>query len=192
MTGGGDRTLPDPSEWVERYGDLLYRYALARLADPDAARDVVQETLLSAVKGRTSFGGRADPRTWLVGILKHKIVDHLRRIVREAPAGDGDPEAEWFDSSGRWRNPTGTVTEPDRMLDSREFWRALRRCLAGLPRRQAAAFVLRELEGMDTAGLCQELGITATNAWVLLHRARLGLRRCLEKEWGRVAEEPNR
>ncbi|GAB6062016.1 sigma-70 family RNA polymerase sigma factor [Deferrisoma palaeochoriense] len=188
----GWEPLPDPAEWVDRYGDLLYRYALARVADPEVARDLVQETLVAGLRNRESFGGRSDPRTWLVGILRHKILDHFRRTSREALDDGADPEAEAFGADGRWRTPLGWMADPARLAEGRGFWQALVRCLRGVPPRQAAAFVLRELEGLDTEALCQEMGITPTNAWVLLHRARLALRRCLAEEGfgGEESETP--
>ncbi len=194
MTGPGDgpvRTLPPADAWVDLYGDVLFRYALARVADEDAARDLVQDTLVAAVRARGAFGGRSSPRTWLVGILKHKIADLFRRRAREAPPDEADPEQDLFDTGGRWRTPPGRWrTDPSELASRRQFWQILGRCLSELPSRQAGAFALRELEGYDTAQLCQELGVTPTNAWVLLHRARLGLRRCLEAGgFGNPAEE---
>ncbi len=182
--------LPDPGEWVDLYGDLLFRYALTRVADPELARDLVQEALLAAVQARGSFSGRSAPATWLVGILKHKIIDHFRRTAREAPSDGRDPEPDLFEPDGRWRaGPQQWRTDPALVMDRHEFWRALRGCLAELPPRQAGVFVLRELEGLETGEICQVFGVTPTNAWVLLHRARLGLRQCLERAGFRAAGE---
>lgn len=198
MTGEGDRnpsgdeqtvtqagttvaTLPDPRELVDRHGDYLYRYAIARVGDPELAKDLVQETLLAAVQGGDRFSGRSSPKTWLVAIMRHKIVDHFRRSAREWADLDPNPEDGAFDASGRWSAPPADWrTDPGIALDRAEFWEALRECLTELPRRQATAFSLREIDGLDTEELCQVFETTATNVWVLVHRARMALRRCLE------------
>ncbi len=176
----GDAGLRDPKQWVDQYGDALFRYALIRVRDTEAAKDLVQEAFLAAIQARERFSGRSSPKTWLIGILKHKIVDHYRKVARESGNPDRDPEDAAFGPNGRWRTPpTDWKTDPGVALDRKEFWDALRRCLAELPPRQAAAFSLRELEGLDTEEIRQVFEATATNVWVLLHRARMGLRECL-------------
>jgi RNA polymerase sigma-70 factor (ECF subfamily) len=180
----------DPSTWVERHGDILYRYALARLRNPTLAEEAVQDTFLSALKARGTFSGKSSEQTWLVGILKHKIIDQFRKLSREQPLGDAEPadvEVERaFDADGHWiesRAPAEWGTEAERSLEQAEFRQALDRCLAGLSKRSADAFVLRELEELSTEDICKVLNVTATNLWVLLHRARTQLRRCLEQNW---------
>jgi RNA polymerase sigma-70 factor (ECF subfamily) len=175
------RSLPPPEQWADAYGDDLFRYAVLRVGDRDTALDLVQDTFLAALKAREGFSGRSAPRTWLVGILKHKIVDHFRRGSRDAAAPGTDPGEELFDAQGRWRIPPAAWRDdPSEALGRRQFWVTLQRCLAGLSPKMASAFALRELEGLATEELCNVLGVTATNLWVILHRARLGLRRCLE------------
>jgi RNA polymerase sigma-70 factor (ECF subfamily) len=175
----------DPEHWLDRYGDYLFRFALARIGDPSAAEDVVQETLLAALKARHDFQNRSDFRTWLTGILKHKIVDHFRR-QRPDRIGNGLDPAELpsespFDGRGRWKNPPRTWgSDPLGRVERKEFLSWLFRCLGELPERMARVFSLREFEGVDTALICQELDISPTNCWTLLHRARMKLRRCLE------------
>jgi len=171
----------DPARWVEEFGDVLLRYALVRVGDRETARDLVQETLVAALRGRTDFAGRSSVKTWLVGILRHKIVDHFRRRSRELATPAEDPEAGAFGEDGRWRvPPQAWDADPSDALHRRQFWEALSRCLDDLPQRQASAFALREFEGLETAELGKVLGATPTNLWVILHRARLALRRCLE------------
>jgi RNA polymerase sigma-70 factor (ECF subfamily) len=184
-------SLPSPEEWVEAYGDDLLAYALLRVGDRDTARDLVQETFLSALKGRHGFAGRSAVKTWLIGILKNKVVDHFRRTSREAPAATSQVGEEFFDESGRWKDPPGPWRpDPSEALGRRQFWEVLHRCLAELPRRHASAFSLRELEGLPTDQLCKVLGVTTTHLWVLRHRARLALRRCLERNgFGGTGEE---
>lgn len=175
----------DPSTWVDQYGDTLYRYVLMRLRDPDAAEEVVQETFLAALRHSEQYAGRGDEGAWLMGICKRKLIEFVRRRSREAQLADdesgGDPSAALFDEKGRWRfDPRFARGRPEAALERNEFWKILRRCLEGLPTRQADAFTLREIEAMDRDDICKELEITPSNLWVLLHRARLKLTGCLK------------
>lgn len=178
--------------WVDRYGDTLYRYALSRLRDAEASEEVVQETFLAALRARDQYSGAGSEGAWLLGICKRKIIDYVRRRQRpDAAAGGetaGDPSADLFDAKGNWRlDPRITKGRPEAALERDDFWRALRGCLEGLPRRQADVFVLREMDEMDRDDICKELEITASNLGVLLHRARLHLTRCMKahlQKWG--------
>ena len=189
---------PDPNAWLEQHGDYLYRYALTRLRDESAAEDAVQETLLAAWRGYASFAGRGAERTWLTGILKHKIIDYFRKASRETQL---DPlaeeqlendelfrrEDEW---NGHWNDALGPVEwrdTPAQFLEKGEFWTAFQHCLSSLPERIAFAFTMREMEGCASEQICETLGITNSNLWVMLHRARMQLRRCLETRWFRQA-----
>lgn len=164
----------------------LMRVAHSRLNDPDAAEDAVQEALVAACASGPAFVGRSTLRTWVTGILLHKITDVFRgraredRITFEAPAEGADPD---FDEQGQWRAPVSAWSDPERALECSRFRAAFDRCLAGLPEMQSRAFVMREVKGMDSAEICRALGVTPANLWVLLHRARLGLRRGLDREW---------
>jgi RNA polymerase sigma-70 factor (ECF subfamily) len=175
--------LPEPAEWLGRYGDALYRYALARLRRPHEAEEAVQEALLAALRARGQFQGRSRPGTWLMGILKRKVVDRLRAAAREARGTDPDDLDFWFDARGKWRRPPGRWDDPAAAAERSEFWGVVRRCLARLPARMAGAFALRTLDEQAPADVCRELGISPGNLWVLLHRARLQLVRCLELHW---------
>jgi RNA polymerase sigma-70 factor (ECF subfamily) len=178
----------DPSEWVGQYGDYLFRYAMLRLRDRSAAEDLVQETFLAALKARGSFSGNSSESTWLVGILKHKIADHFRRQAREAPLEGSDlrdqPDSSPFDGSGRWiSGPTDWGGNPADLYREKKFLDQLAKCLSGLSPNHANAFTLREIEGEDTGEICKVLNVSETNLWVILHRARMQLRRCLETQW---------
>ena len=183
--------LPVPADFraqVERERPYLLRYASLQLRDSAAAEDAVQETLLAALAGEAGFGGRANLRTWLTGILKHKIVDAIRRASREAPlpgGADGEDEdfASLFDGRGHWREAPGAWENPDGALEQKQFFAALELCLEKLPARTARAFLMREHLGVETGEICKELSITPTHCWVLLHRARMALRLCLEAGW---------
>jgi RNA polymerase sigma-70 factor, ECF subfamily len=178
----------DPETWVDRHGDCLYRYALLRLREPELAADAVQETFLEALRSRASFAGRSSERTWLVGILKHKIVDHLRRSRREQPLASttapGAADDSFFDRRGFWKGRFRAWSgDPSHALETHEFWDVFGNCLAKLPPATADAFFLRELDGLSGEEVHQLLQITPANLWTRLHRARLLLRRCLESNW---------
>jgi RNA polymerase sigma-70 factor (ECF subfamily) len=190
------KTSPSPvdAEQLARQRDYLYRYALLHLRDPSRAEDVVQETLLAAMESRTGFSGKAQLRTWLTGILKHKIVDMFRRQKREAPLdADGDARLEseeafgdlYFDADDRdhWRSAPQAWGDPERSLEQKRFWDTLDACSKQMPGQIARVFVMRELMGLETEEICKELGITANNCWVMLYRARMNLRQCLEMRW---------
>lgn len=187
----GDRKEEDfdnPDAWVDQYGDYLYRFALARIKDPALAEDLVQETFLAALKGRQNFQRRSTLQTWLTAILKHKIIDHLRRKNRVQAVEDIDAVGEtvegFFEKRGAWRlRPGNWDVHPGKILEQRQFMDTLYRCLAELPERLAKAFMLREMEGLSTEELCKSMQITPTNSWVMLYRARTYLRRCLELNW---------
>jgi RNA polymerase sigma-70 factor (ECF subfamily) len=183
---------------IAAHRDYLYRYALLQLRDEARAQDVVQETLLAAMENRAGFSGRSQLRTWLTGILKHKIIDVFRRQAREAPlpddpaAPDSDEEfgARYFDAQNRdhWRSAPQAWGDPERSFESKRFWEVFDTCARRMPAQTARVFVMREFMGLETDEICKELGITANNCWVLLYRARMSLRECLEQRWFGGAE----
>jgi RNA polymerase sigma-70 factor (ECF subfamily) len=180
----------DMKSWVDRYGDYLYRYTLLRIRDHAVAEDVVQETFLAAASARKDFKGKSSDRTWLVGILKRKIVDYYRKVARERAFTDitraGEEGADLFDEKGKWKSePPAWEGNPAALLEQKEFWEVMLRCLAALPHGQYEAFTLRELENLSADEVCKVLSISPTNLWVTLHRARMRLRRCLEDNWFR-------
>ena len=183
-----DHAINNPDQWVDQYGDLLYRFAMARVKDPSIAEDLVQETFLAALHSRDRFEGRSKARTWLIAILKHKIIDHIRRKMKEQTTDKLEVIAEideqGFDENGKWHlRPNKWDIHPDTAYRQKEFMETLYRCLADIPDRLAQAFILREIDDYSTDEICKALGITATNSWVMLYRARMSLRQCLEKNW---------
>jgi len=168
---------------VERERPYLLRYASLQLRDAQAAEDAVQDTLVAALAGEAGFGQRASLRTWLTGILKHKIIDAIRRTSREAPAAGEDEFDALFDERGHWIEMPGAWSDPDASLDQTRFFAALELCLSRLPGKTAQTFMMREHMGLETDEICKELAITPTHCWVLLYRARMSLRECLTKEW---------
>jgi RNA polymerase sigma-70 factor (ECF subfamily) len=178
----------DPDRWVDDHGDALFGYAMLRLRDADQAAEVVQETFLEALRSRASFQGRSSERTWLIGILKHRIIDQFRgRARRERGVGGDDPpvsDPAFFDNRGLWKAGVARWRElPDDAVERAEFWEVFRAAMAALPATYAEAFTLSELEGLSGPEVCKILGISPTNLWARLHRARLILRRELEARW---------
>lgn len=178
----------DPDAWVREHGDILYRYAYVRLKDHAVAQDLVQETFLAAMKAKERYQGRSTERSWLIGILKHKLIDYLRKAAREVKMGDLEPEgfeeSLLFRETGipLWRPPKW-IFNPRKAFEQKEFWDAFSGCLAQLDRRMNLAFTLKELEDQTTDEICKELEVTPTNLWVILYRARKQLKGCLEKNW---------
>ena len=168
---------------VEGERAYLLRYAALQLRDAAAAEDAVQETLLAALTGEAGFAGRSNLRTWLTGILKHKIVDAIRRMSRESPLPAEEELDALFDTTGHWIEAPQAWPDPDASLTQKQFFAVLEDCLAKLPAKTSQAFMMREHMGFETTDICKELAVTPTHCWVLLHRARLALRLCLEMNW---------
>ncbi|MBS3964135.1 MAG: sigma-70 family RNA polymerase sigma factor [Methylomonas sp.] len=171
---------------------VLFRYALLKLRDHELADDAVQETLLAAWQSADMFQGKAGQRTWLIGILKHKIADHWRRTARETAfsevefAGNDDGERDendFFMSDGNWNGGPQSWNDPEAALKQQEFWLIYEMCQNGLPQKMAQVFMLRELVGLEAEEICRETGLSEANYWVTMHRARLRLRECLELRW---------
>lgn len=177
--------LPDPTTWLDEHGDYLFRVARRQLHSDALAEDAVQETLLAALAARERFAGNASARTWLTGILKHKIVDQIRRQMRETEIprdADGEEALDsLFAPSGHWAEPLRPWGNPQSEAELSQLRRVLDLCADRLKPTMAQVFSLREVSGMETEEICKELNISATNCWVLLHRARLFMRECLEK-----------
>jgi RNA polymerase sigma-70 factor (TIGR02943 family) len=180
-------TPPDPARWVDEHGDYLYRLAFARTGRTDAAEDLVQDTLLAALRASHTYAGRSSERTWLSAILRNKVIDRLRRQGR-APFVDDAAGTEallegLYDRSGHWRSPPGAWgSDPAALLESREFWDAFEECRRALPDRFRDVLSLRLIDDVPAAEICQALDISASNLWTLLHRARVRLWQCLDRK----------
>ncbi len=187
--------LVDPrAAEIESHRPYLLRYALAQLRDAQLAEEAVQEALLGALEGLASFQGQSSVRTWLTSILRFKIADQQRRLVQERARiereddWDGNPDDEaWldalFDETGHWRDPPQAWANPEAALEQRRFWEAFERCLERLPATGGRVFFKREVMGEETEEICRGEKISASNCWVILHRARIALRGCLEANW---------
>jgi len=182
----------DFSRDLDQHRGYLLRVARLQLRDEALAEDVVQETLLAALSGG-GFSGKSTLRTWLTGILKHKIVDAIRRKQREPTVasafGDVDSELDIEDFDGlfkdneAWETRPAEWGDPDAALSRRQFFDILDVCLEKLPPNTARVFMMREVMELETDEICKELAITANNLWVILYRARMSLRECLERNW---------
>jgi RNA polymerase sigma-70 factor (TIGR02943 family) len=172
---------------VEGLRPQLLRFARSQLRNEAWAEDAVSDTLLAALEKPQSFAGNSQLKTWLVGILKHKVVDQLRRHSREATlltSDDGEDLDELlFKPDGHWREAPRDWGDPEAACGQRQFFQVLEACIEHLPPTQGRVFMMREWLELETDEICKELAITSTNLWVLLHRARLRLRECLQSDW---------
>lgn len=178
-----------PELWVREHSDYLYNYALYKVNDSGAAEDLVQDTFMAGLKGKDSFKGNSSERTWLVSILKRKIIDYYRKTsVRKSGIStdfsspfnaQGDFQSHWSDDSapGKWS------FERTNNLEQEEFQQILEYCLSLLPPQWRDIFHLKIMEEIKGEEICKELDITASNLWVIIHRAKLKMRACLEKNW---------
>ncbi len=180
--------LRDPEFLTGLRRDMV-RFAELQLRDRAQAEDAVQEALAAALQGQSGFASRASLRTWVLAILKHKIVDTLRRRVRDrAVAVDGENDADlnaYFDRREHWAEDTRPADwpTPEQATENKRFWEVFEACLYRLPEAAARIFTMREVLGFETDEICATLAITANNCWVQLHRARLALRACLGANW---------
>lgn len=178
-----------PDRWLELYGDVLYRYGYSRVRDSGIAEDLVQETLLAGLKARALYAGKASEQTWLIGILKHKIIDYFRKAARENTeewderfgSEEGD---DFFNRQGGWQTDLASWSKPDKSLEQEQFITILQECIDRLPPKLARLFILRELDGMASEEICQTMKIsTRNNFWVMMSRVRVQLRHCLDLNW---------
>ncbi len=177
--------LVDFDAWVDTHALAMAAYARRALRDARLAEDAVQETFLAAWRSRAPFEGRSAVRTWLFGILRRKIVDAIRKESRRESFEDKDRTVDdLFDDEDHYRSTVLPWNgSPERDYERREFWRSFRTCLDGLPKRLAQTFTLREVDGLGSDEICRALGVSSSNYWVMLHRARVKLRDCIQHSW---------
>ena len=180
--------LSSPDQWLQLYGDILYRYGISRVRNVDVAEDLVQETLLAALKAKENYAGQATEQTWLIGILKHKIIDYFRKSSREHNQDDDNHLVEkgddYFNQNGRWQVDFSHWNKPDKSMEQEQFMLTLQNCLSNLSPKMAQIFVLREIDGLKSEEICEMLSISTTNnLWVILSRTRMQLRHCLDINW---------
>jgi RNA polymerase sigma-70 factor (TIGR02943 family) len=190
----------EPDKWIERYADALFSYTYARINRQDVAEDLVQDTFFSALKAKDSFQFNSSEKTWLIAILKRKIIDYYRKkstqnelniFDRDAKDdfmnhffdAEGSKDGHWSDSGPKeWRKDFETTVESD------EFYSILKNCLGKLPEKWAAVFTLKNMDDLDSEEICKELQIAPSNYWVIMHRAKLQLRECMDKNWFEVSD----
>lgn len=178
----------EPLDWVDLYSDQLYGYALRVVRNHDLALDLVQETFLAALAGRDSFESRSNEKTWLFGIIKHKILDHLRKKDRQTSLDEHDQDRHaWekhFDEKGNWRIPPGFWNaRPEDLFERKEFFRIFEKCISRLADNLSRVFMLREIQEEATESVCKTLNISQNNLWTRMYRARTAIRECLEEHW---------
>ena len=179
--------LLNPNKWIDLYADYLFNYTISRVNDREIAQDLVQDTFLAALKAMKNFKGEASERTWLISILKRKIIDYYRKInsnkgkaeVRITSNNDTETEGDWLEE--RVADPFDKTAEDT--MQNTELGEAILACLSKLPEKQAEVFRMKTIEGIETEAICNELNITASNLWVIIHRARTAMALCLKENW---------
>ncbi|MEM9144053.1 MAG: sigma-70 family RNA polymerase sigma factor [Bacteroidota bacterium] len=176
-----------PETWIDSYADYLFNYTVTRVNDTETAKDLVQETFFAGLKSAENYKGDAAERTWLVAILKRKIIDYYRKInskkgkaeVRMSYSGNRDSEGDWLEE--QVADPFSNF-ENDR-IENEELGLMIQKCISKLPQKQAQVFTMKTIRGMSTEDICNELGINPSNLWVMIHRARTSLMGCLNENW---------
>ncbi|QWX85724.1 sigma-70 family RNA polymerase sigma factor [Cellulophaga sp. HaHaR_3_176] len=179
-----------PETWVDQYADYLFNYAITRVNDTDIAKDLVQETFFAGLKSAKNFKGEAAERTWLIAILKRKVIDYYRKInsnkgkaeVRMNYSSSSDSEGDWLEEQ---------VADPFSMLENdaienEELGLAIQSCISNLPKKQSQVFMMKTVQGISTEDICNELGINPSNLWVMIHRSRTNLMNCLNQNWFKI------
>lgn len=173
--------------WVNDYSAILYGYVVQRVRDTDTAKDLLQETFLSAWRNVDKYNGDASVKTWLFTILKNKIIDHYRRVstkhTEQLTYGDADNDSHYFDKTGHWTEDTYPSAWGILPIESKEFYAILDKGIKKLKEIQAAVFSMKYLDDMESEEICKVLNITPSNYWVLIHRAKVQLRAHLESNW---------
>jgi RNA polymerase sigma-70 factor (ECF subfamily) len=176
-----------PNTWVDRYANYLFNYAIARVNDAEVAKDLIQETFFAGLKSAENYMGAATERTWLIAILKRKIIDHYRKI--NSKKGKAEIRMQYTantESEGNWLEEQ--VADPFSLqendaLENEELGLAIQDCIDTLPEKQQLVFTMKTIRGLSTEDICNELNINPSNLWVMVHRARTALMGCLNENW---------
>ncbi len=177
----------NPDFWVDSYADYLFNFAVVRVSDAEIAKDLVQETFFAGLKSAKNYKGDAAERTWLIAILKRKVIDHYRKInskkgkaeVRMGYSSNSDSEGDWLEE--QVADPYSTLENS--AMESTELGLAIQGCISKLPKKQAQVFNMKTIQGISTEDICNELDINPSNLWVMIHRARTALMECLNQNW---------
>ena len=177
----------EPKKWVDSYSDYLFNYAVARVSDAEIAKDLVQETFFAGLKSAKNYKGDAAERTWLIAILKRKVIDHYRKI--NSNKGKAEVRMNYVNSegeSGNWveeRVADPNSIQENSAIENEELGLAIKECIAKLPKKQSQVFTMKTIQGISTEDICQELNINPSNLWVMIHRSRTALMGCLNNNW---------
>ncbi len=176
-----------PETWVDQYADYLFNYAVSRVSDVEIAKDLVQETFFAGLKSAKNYKGDAAERTWLIAILKRKVIDHYRKInsnkgkaeVRMTYNSSTETDGDWLEE--QVADPMSILENSD--IENEELGMAIQDCISKLPKKQSLVFTMKTVQGMSTEDICNELDINPSNLWVMIHRARTTLMDCLNQNW---------
>ena len=176
-----------PEKWVDQYADYLFNFAVSRVSNAELAKDLVQETFYAGLKSAKNYKGTAAERTWLIAILKRKVIDHYRKInskkgkaeVRMSYSSQNDTDGDWLEE--QVADPL-SILENDE-IENEELGLAIQECISKLPKKQSLVFTMKTIQGMNTEDICKELGINPSNLWVMIHRSRTALMNCLNQNW---------
>ena len=182
-----EKVLLNTDKWIDNYADYMYNYAIVRVNDSDLAKDLVQDTFFAGLKSAKNFQGKSTERTWLISILKRKIIDHYRKInskkgqaeVRMNFYDDGENKGNWLEE----RVPQSWENQSEKSIENDELKKQLSSCIEALPEKYAMVFRMKTIQEFETEEICKELDITSSNLWVIIHRARTQLRKCMEDNW---------
>ncbi|MDC0176541.1 sigma-70 family RNA polymerase sigma factor [Polaribacter sp.] len=182
-----EKDLLNTDKWIDNYADYMYNYAIVRVNDSDLAKDLVQDTFFAGLKSAKNFQGKSTERTWLISILKRKIIDYYRKInskkgqaeVRMNFYDDGENEGNWLEE----RVPQSWENQSEKSVENDELKKQLSSCIDALPEKYAMVFRMKTIQEFETEEICKELDITSSNLWVIIHRARTQLRKCMEDNW---------
>jgi len=182
-----EKVLLNTDKWIDNYADYMYNYAIVRVNDSDLAKDLVQDTFFAGLKSAKNFQGKSTERTWLISILKRKIIDHYRKI--NSKKGQAEVRMNFYDAGeneGNWleeRVPQSWENQSEKSVENDELKKQLSSCIEALPEKYAMVFRMKTIQEFETEEICKELDITSSNLWVIIHRARTQLRKCMEDNW---------
>lgn len=180
----------NPEKWVDLHADYLFNFTISRINNHDLAKDLVQDTFFAGLKAMDNFQGKASERTWLISILKRKVIDYYRKINSAKGKAEvkmnfysvGDREGEWIEE----RVPSDWGNNVEKRIENEELNTVLKKCIGDLPDKYEMVFRMKTIQQFDTDQVCKELNITSSNLWVIIHRARTQLRKCMEENWFRI------
>ncbi|WP_299059311.1 sigma-70 family RNA polymerase sigma factor [uncultured Polaribacter sp.] len=182
-----EQIVLNTDKWIDNYADYMFNYAVVRVNNSDLAKDLVQDTFFAGLKSAKNFQGKSTERTWLISILKRKIIDHYRKInsikgqaeVRMNFYNDGENEGNWLEE----RVPQSWDNQSEKAIENEELKSQIETCIDALPEKYAMVFRMKTIQEFETEEICKELDITSSNLWVIIHRARTQLRKCMEDNW---------